>query len=122
MLFEISYVLFHSPRVAYTNAVEVDKLSASLMSAAEQFGIKSLFKKCQCHLSRNVTSETAGGKLNGSFFPNLGEGGTMVSFHLIGANTQKMCAKKSLNKKFSLKFLIKLKPRTSKPSKKFLFL
>ena len=45
----------------------------------------------------------------------------MVSFHQIGANTKKMCAKKSLNKKNSLKFLIKLKPRTSKPSKKFLF-
>ena len=43
---------------------------------------------------------------------------TMVSFHQIGAKTQKMCAE-SLNKKFSLKFLIKLKLRTNKPSKKF---
>ena len=30
----------------------------------------------------------------------------MVSFHIIGANTQKMCTKKSLNKKISLKFYI----------------
>ena len=29
-----------------------------------------------------------------------GRGGTMVSFHQIGANTKKICAKKSLNKKF----------------------
>ena len=47
-----------------------------------------------------------------------GGGGTMVKFHQIGANTKKMCAKKSLNEKISLKFLTKLKPRTSKPSKK----
>ena len=48
-------------------------------------------------------------------------GGTMVSFYQIGANTKKMCAKKTLNKKISIKFLKKLKPRTSKLSKKFLF-
>ena len=35
---------------------------------------------------------SAGGQINKS--PGEG-GGTMVSFHLIGANTQKMCAKKA---------------------------
>ena len=45
----------------------------------------------------------------------------MVSFHQIGANTTKLGAKISLHKTFSLKFWIKLKPWTSKPSKNINF-